>query len=44
MANMSQRAANWRKIHTDVDRTRSLTHLHQHSYNYNVRSARSAIT
>ena len=31
-------------MHTHVDRTHSLTHLHQHRYNHVVRSTSAAIT
>ena len=44
MVTMAQSAASWRNMHTQVDRTHSLTDLHQHSYNHVVRSASSAIT
>ena len=44
MATMAQSAANWHNMHTHMDRTHSLTHLHRHSYNHDVRSANSAIS
>ena len=43
MVTMAQSAANWRNMHTHVDHTHSLTHLHQHIYNHVKRSASSAI-
>ena len=44
MVSMAQSAANWRNMHTHLDRTHSLAHLHQHSYNHVVWNAISAIT
>ena len=44
MVTMAQSAANWRNMHTHVDRKHSLTHLHQHSFNHIVRSVSSAVT
>ena len=41
---MAQSAANWHNMHTDVNRTHSLTHVHQHSYKQVVQSASSAIS
>ena len=42
MVTMAQSAANWHNMHTHVDRTHPLTHLHQYSYIHAVRSASSA--
>ena len=36
MVTMVQSIANWHNMHTRVDCTHSLTHLHQHSYNHFV--------
>ena len=44
MVNMAQSAVNWRNMHSHVDHTHSLTHLHQHSYKHIVQKATSAIT
>ena len=44
MVTMAQSAEKSRNMHTHVDCTHSLTHLHQHSYNHVERSASSAIT
>ena len=44
MVTMAQSTANWHNMHTHVDRTHSLTHLHQHSYNQIVRNPSSAIS
>ena len=44
MVAMAQRTTNWRNMHTHLDRSHSLTHLHQHSSNHVVRSASSGIT
>ena len=44
MVTKAQSTANWRNMHTHMDRVHLLTHLHQHSYNQVARSASSAIT